>query len=161
MEIRDASIADLAGIVRIYNQAVTGGVATFDLEPATPEQRLEWFAQFGPENTLLVAADGDRLTGFAYYLPFRSKPAYAQTRETTIYVDEAWQGRGVGSALYEELIARARTRGLHSLIGVLGGDNPASAALHRKFGFEHVGHLREVGRKFGRWVDTNYYQKLL
>jgi L-amino acid N-acyltransferase len=161
MDIREAAQADLDEIVRIYNQAVTGGVATFDLEPVTVAHRQGWFEQFGPDNPLLVAAGDAGLTGFAYYLPFRAKPGYAMTRETTVYIDEACQRQGIGTALYRELIARARSQGLHTLIGVISGGNPASVELHLRFGFERVGQLREVGRKFGRWVDTDYYQLLL
>jgi L-amino acid N-acyltransferase len=97
VKIREAGRADLGEIVRIYNQAVEGGVATFDLEPVTVEQRSGWFDQFGTENPLLVAAADTGLMGFAYYLPFRAKPAYSQTRETTIYIDQVHCGRGVGS----------------------------------------------------------------
>lgn len=161
MKIRDATAEDLPEIVRIYNQAVAGGVATFDLEPVTLEQRREWFRQFGPENPILVADEGNGLSGFAYYLPYRAKAAYARTKETTIYVDEARHGRGVGSALYEALIARAVEGGVHVLLGVIGGDNPPSVALHKKFGFELVGRLHQVGRKFDEWVDTQFFQKTL
>lgn len=161
MEVRDATIGDLGEIVRIYNQAVVGGVATFDLVPVTVEERTPWFGQFSPENPLLVAEHAGGLAGFAYYLPYRAKAAYARTKETTIYIDEAHHRRGVGSALYEALIGRAEARGVHVLIGVLGGDNPASAALHEKFGFRRVGSLPEVGRKFDRWVDTHFYLRIL
>jgi L-amino acid N-acyltransferase len=99
--------------------------------------------------------------GFAYYLPYRSRPAYATTKESTIYVAPGQQRSGVASALYTQLFARARERGVHAMIAVLGDDNPASVALHRKFGFRFVGRLEQVGSKFGRWVDTQYFELLL
>ena len=161
MIVRPATPADLAKIVEIYNQAVTTSVATFDLEPTTVEARAGWFSQFDRENPLLVAEIDDEVAGFAYYLPYRTRPGYSTTKETTIYVDRKRQVSGVGSALYTALIEHARVHGVHVLLAVLGGDNPASVALHRKFGFVEVGRLREVGRKFGQWVDTAYYQLML
>lgn len=192
MRVRDAEIADLTRITEIYNQAIVETVATFDLETFEPEQRREWFAQFGPSRPILVCetaggresdeagdeataggADGGEATGgdagngagaiggYAYYLPHRPKPAYAHTKELTVYVDSAYRGRGIASALYSELIERARSQEVHVLIGILGGENEPSAALHRKFGFELAGRMPEVGRKFDRWVDTYTYVKIL
>lgn len=110
-----------------------------------------------------IGSDGDdaNILGFAYYLPYRAKPGYDATRETTVYVRAGIERRGVGSALYRELIRRAEAGGVHVLIAVLGGRNRASEALHRKFGFEQVGHCREVGRKFDQWVDTYTWQRIL
>jgi L-amino acid N-acyltransferase YncA len=159
--IREATESDLPALVRIYNWAVENTVATFDLEPLTIEQRRGWFAQFGAEYPLLVCEDAGRAVGYAYYLPYRHKPAYNATKETTIYIDPEYHKRGVGGLLYEELIERARKAKVHVLIAVLGGENPGSEALHKKFGFELVGHEREVGFKFGRWVDSYTFEKIL
>ncbi len=181
MQIRDARPDDLAAIIRIYNHYVESSVATFDIEPVTVEQRAEWFAQFGGEFPMLVceddadenggeageqggaagAGDGGNILGYAYYLPYRAKPGYDKTRETTVYVRAGIERIGAGSALYTELIRRAEAGGVHVLIAVLGGSNEASEALHRKFGFEQVGHCREVGRKFDQWVDTYTWQRIL
>lgn len=159
--VRSAELGDLPAIVTIYNYAVRETTATFDTEPVTVAGRSEWFAQFGGEHPLLVAESAGTVTGFAYYLPFRSRPAYGTSKESTIYVAPELHRRGVASALYAELLAVARSNGVHAMIAVLGGDNPASEALHRKFGFRFVGRLREVGRKFDRWVDTQYFELLL
>ena len=161
MQIRAATPDDLDAIVRIYNRAIINSVATFDLEPVTVSDRLDWFAQFGVEHPLLVCELDSDLAGYGYYLPYRLKPGYAQTKELTVYVDPSAHRGGIGTALYERLIATARGAGVHVLLGVLGGRNPASRALHLKFGFEEVGHLREVGRKFDAWVDTTFFQKIL
>jgi phosphinothricin acetyltransferase len=161
LSVRDALPADLPELVAIYNHAVVHTVATFDVEPFTVEQRQGWFAQFGAEHPLLVCETDSRIVGYACYLPYRAKPAYGRTKETTVYVAPGWQARGVGSALYEALCERARARGVHALLAVLAGDNPGSEALHRKFGFVAIGHLREVGHKFGAWVDTRYWEKIL
>ena len=163
--VRRAREEDLAPITAIYNHYVQHTVATFDLVPFRVEDRRAWFEQFDGNDSeghpLLVAEIDGRVVGYAYYLPYRPKAAYAHTKETTIYVDPQARGRGVGSALYSELIALARRAKIHTLIGVLGGENPESAALHRKFGFELVGTCREVGFKFGAWVDTFTYQLIL
>lgn len=161
MLVRDATRADLPAIVDIYNHEILTTAATFDLEPFTVEQRVDWFMQFGGEHPLLVCDHGGAVLGFAYYLPYRSKAAYDATKETTIYTHHRARRRGVGDRLYGELIERARRAGVHALIAVLGGDNPESRALHLKHGFAPVGHLRGVGRKFDAWVDTHYFEKLL
>lgn len=161
VSVRRARPEDLPATVEIYNQAVVDTVATFDLEPVTVEGRRKWFAQFGDHDPLWVAEIDRRIVGFAYYLPYRAKPAYAATKELTVYVDRAHHRRGVGRRLLETLVEHARSAGVHTLLAVLAGDNPGSAALHRAFDFEPVGHLRQVGRKFDEWVDTHYWQKLL
>jgi L-amino acid N-acyltransferase len=161
MRVRDATAADLRDILHIYNHAVEATVATFDVEPWREDERREWLAGFGGEHPLLVCEVDGQVVGFAYYQPYRPRRAYAATKETTIYVDPSSQRCGVGTALYRALIERARAHGVHALVGVLGGENPGSQALHRKLGFELVGHLREVGYKFDRWVDTYVYELLL
>jgi L-amino acid N-acyltransferase YncA len=159
--VRPASVSDLPSIVEIYNQSVTGSVATFDVDPVTVEGRAQWFAQFDAVNPMFVAELDGSVKASAYYLPFRAKAAYALTKEVTVYVDAAAHHRGIASTLYEHLITHARQHGVHALVGVLGGENPASAALHAKHGFELVGRLREVGRKFDRYVDTFYFELIL
>lgn len=159
--VRAAEARDLDAIVDIYNYAVRETTATFDTEPVTALGRREWFAQFGSEHPLLVAETASSVAGFAYYLPYRSRPAYRTSKESTIYVAPERHRQGIASALYAELFGRARANGVHAIVAVLGGDNPASEALHVKFGFRFVGRLREVGRKFDRWVDTQYYELLL
>ncbi len=161
MAVRPAIWDDLATIVDIYNHAITETVATFDTVPVTLAEREAWFEGFDIDNPLRVSEIDGIVGGFAYYLPYRAKPAYDLTRETTVYVSPRCRGRGVASELYAALIEHARRHGVHTLIAVIAGDNPASVALHRKFGFAQIGHLREVGHKFGAWVDTRYFQLLL
>jgi phosphinothricin acetyltransferase len=160
-EIRDATPADLPDILRITNDVIETSVATFDLKPFTLEEHQAWLDQFGEEHPLLVAEVKGTVRGFAYLLPYRLKPAYSRTKETSVYVEADSQRSGIGTALAEALIARARAAGVHALIAVLGGRNEASEALHRKLGFKMAGHLREVGYKFERWVDIYLYQKIL
>jgi phosphinothricin acetyltransferase len=161
MQVRRGTIEDLSAIAAIYNHAIEHGVATFDVEVVSAAERRVWFTQFDETHPLFVCESDGSVVGYAYYLPFRQKAAYARTKECTVYVAPDRHRRGVGSALYDVLVAHARAHEVHALIGVLGGDNPASAALHRKFGFIEVGHLREVGHKFGRYVDTHYFERVL
>lgn len=161
MHVRRGTADDLPAIAAIYNHSIEHGVATFDVDPVTLGERRAWFAQFDDAHPLFVCELERAVVGYAYYLPFRQKAAYALTKECTVYVAPEAHRRGVGSALYTALVAYARAQGIHALVGVLGGDNPASVALHRKFGFVEVGHLREVGHKFGRFVDTHYFELVL
>lgn len=161
MRVRPCTEDDLPAIAEIYNHAVEHTVATFDIEPVTLAERREWFRQFDATHPLFICGDRDRVVGYAYYLPFRPKAAYGLTKECTVYVAPDSQRQGIGTLLCEALVAHARAAGVHALISVLGGDNPGSEALHRRFGFTKVGQLREVGRKFDRFVDTHYWQKLL
>ncbi len=159
MSVRHATPRDLPAIVRIYNQAVATTTATFDLQPVTLEQRRAWFRQFDVDHPLLVDAVDDQVLGYAYYLPYRAKPGYATTKELSVYVEQAARGRGSGTGLVQALLSRAADRGVHVMVAVIGGDNPASTTMHHKLGFEEVGRLREVGYKFGRWLDTTFMQR--
>lgn len=161
MRIREAEESDLSEIIRIYNQAVVDTVATFDLVPWVADEQLAWFSNFGSDHPFYVAEGASGLLGYGYYAPFRSRAAYAGTKELSVYVDPRAFRLGVGSALYQRLIETARRRNVHVLLGIVGGENPSSRALHEKFGFVQVGAMRQVGRKFGQWVDVFIYQKIL
>lgn len=161
--VRRATTDDLGAIAAIYNHAIEHTVATFDVDKVTLAERRVWYAQFDDVHPLFVCdpVAGGAVAGYAYYLPFRQKAAYARTKECTVYVAPEAHRRGVGTALYTEIVAHARTHGVHALVAVLGGDNLGSAALHRKHGFVEVGRLREVGYKLGAYIDTHYFEFLL
>jgi L-amino acid N-acyltransferase len=99
--------------------------------------------------------------GFGSLSPYRDRPAYRTTVEDSVYVDRAQQGRGVGRALLAELVHLAELHGFHAVMGRIAGGHEASIALHRSLGFEQVGHEREVGRKFGQWLDVVVMERLL
>ena len=162
MNIRPAQPADLPEIVDIYNDAILHTTATFDLVAKELPERAVWFAQFDSQHPIFVAAgeDGDVL-GFAYYLPYRARAGYAGTKEVTVYVAENARRRGVASQLYERLIQHATASGVHVLIAAIGDNNPQSSALHERFGFASAGVQREVGFKFGRWIDMHVYHRIL
>ena len=106
----------------------------------------------------LVADEAGEVIGFAYATQFRDRPAYAYTCENSIYVRSDQVGRGIGRVLLTGLIDRAREAGFRQMIGVIGGGEPASVALHAVLGFEEAGRMKSVGFKFGRWLDTVYMQ---
>lgn len=159
-EIRPARADDLTAVAAIYNVEVEGGVGTFDTEPKGPEHFAPRLTRADPGDVFLVAEDAGSVVGFAYSGSFRPRPAYAGTRETSIYLASAARGRGVGRALYAALLARLDEAGVHTTMAVVALPNDASEALHRSLGFERVGVLREVGRKRDRWVDTAWWQRL-
>lgn len=159
--VREGHIDDLPDLLSIYNQAVVETSATFDLEPQTLEQRREWFARYGGDHPLLVAEDERGVLGYATLSQFRPKPAYGNTVESSVYVDERCRGQGVGMALMQELLRRAAALGYHCVLAGVVAGNEGSVRLHRKLGFQHVGCLREVGFKFGRWHDVHWYELFL
>src|SRR5207237_142049 len=120
-----------------------------------------WLAEHAGVHPALVALESGQVVGFGALSPFRHRPAYATTVEDSVYVDRTWQGRGIGRQLLRDLVRLATEHGFHAMIGRIGGHNEASIALHRRCGFELVGVEREVGRKFGRWIDVVEMQRLL
>ena len=158
--LRPATAADLPAMAGIYNDAVLHSVATFDVEPQPPEHFADRVASTRPGDHVVVAEDGGRLVGMAYAVTYRPRPAYDGTRETSIYLAPEARGRGLGRALYDELLRRVDADGIHVCLAVIAQPNAASEALHTALGFEPVGTLREVGRKFDRWVDTAWWQRV-
>ncbi len=159
--IRGARVEDLRAINDIYNHEVLHSIATLDLDPMSPESRRAWFARFDQENPLFVAEQDGAVVGYAYYHNFRERPGYRITRESSVYVARTHRGMGIARALYAELLRRARAGGIHSMIAVIGGSNPASERLHAALGFARIGVLREAGEKFGARHDVQIWQALL
>ncbi len=160
--IRPATRDDVPGILAILNDAIVNTTASWHHEPRTPEQQRAWFDAKRAEGwpVLVAAADGD-IAGFATFGQFRPLTGYRFTVEHSVYVAPAHRRRGIARRLLEELIAEARRRGLHVLIGGTAADNDASILLHERLGFERVAHLREVGEKFGRRLDLVFFQLVL
>jgi phosphinothricin acetyltransferase len=164
--IRLVERGDAAGIRAIHNHYVTESTALFDMVPRTLDDQVQWIDEHSGGHPAVVATargeDGtDRVVGFGSLSPFRSRPAYATTVEDSVYLLEDYQGRGVGRMVLEELIRLAGLHGFHSVIARIAGNNDGSIALHAACGFELVGTEREVGRKFGRWLDVVEMQRLL
>ena len=162
--IRAARLSDAEGIRQIYNEEVLNGTSTFDIEPRSLAVQQSWLQDRSGVHAVLVATpdrDDDTVVGFASLSPFHSRPAYNTTVENSVYVHVDHRGKGVGRALLVELIALAQSHGFHTVIARVSGKNEASVAAHRSAGFEVIGVEREVGRKFGRWLDVTVMQLML
>lgn len=158
---RFAATRDLPSLSRIYNHYVTQTAITFDVEPTTPEQRQHWldgFSADGRHRCLVAEIDGE-VCGYACSGRFRAKAAYDTTVEVSVYLDPDANGKGLGTSLYRELFAGLRETDLHRAVGIITLPNAASIALHRRFGFESIGVLHEVGRKFDRYWDVEWFEK--
>ncbi|MEZ5288223.1 MAG: N-acetyltransferase family protein [Vicinamibacterales bacterium] len=150
-------------ILAILNDAIANSTALWDYALRPPESMEAWFdakARGGYPVLGITDASG-HLAGFASYGPFRAWPAYKYTVEHSVYVHRDHRGRGVGRALVEAVVARARAQGYHNVIAGIEASNAASRALHLALGFEYCGVVRHAGFKFGRWLDLELYQRLL
>jgi phosphinothricin acetyltransferase len=154
VKVRDADPADLPRIAAIYDEQVHAAISTFDPEPRPMSYGDARLASTEPGDHVLVADSGSGVVGYAYSSSYRPRPAYARTREVSVYLDATARGQGLGRLLYDELLARLRGDGVHQVLAVIALPNDASEALHRACGFERVGLLPEVGWKFDRWIDT-------
>jgi phosphinothricin acetyltransferase len=161
--IRHGRQDDLIAITVLYNHYIENTAITFDIDPYTVEQREPWLAQFSVtgRHQLFVMADDTQLLGFAYSSLFRTRPAYAQSVETTIYLDEKAHGQGRGTKLHQALLHSLEREDIHRAYAAITLPNPASVALHRKLGYSQVGHFHEVGFKFGRYWDVAWLEKKL
>jgi L-amino acid N-acyltransferase len=170
--VRDASTDDVPGILAIYNDVIATSTAVYRDDPATLDDRLQWFnarqAQSYPVLVALgaaasaeAAADDTGILGFASYGDFRSWPGYRFSVEHTVHIRADQRGRGVGTLLMRALIQRAIEQRKHVMIGGVDADNEASLRFHERLGFQRAAHLRQVGMKFGRWLDLVFVQRIL
>jgi phosphinothricin acetyltransferase len=159
--VRAATPDDLGRLTAIYNHYIGDGAITFDIDPVTPDERRSWYAAHtsGAGHRLVVAEDATGVVGYAGTGPFRAKRAYDTTVETTIYIAPEALGRGIGRALYAALFEALAGEDVHRAVAGITLPNPASLALHRRFGFREVGVFRENGRKFGRYWDVMWLER--
>lgn len=161
--IRAASDADIPAITAIYNDAVANTVAVWNDDIVDEENRRSWLQGYQvPGTCALVAEDAaGALLGYATYGEFRHYDGFRHTVENSIYVDGTRRAGGVGTALMQALIEHARDNGKHVMVAAIEGGNTASIRLHAKVGFEECGTVRQVGTKFGRWLDMTLMQLML
>lgn len=157
--VRPARAGDAAAVAEIWNAIIETTAITFTTDPKTTEALAADIAARGP--AFQVAEADGQVIGFATYFPFRGGPGYARTMEYSINLRADARGRGAGRALVSALEDVARTRGVHSLIGGVSGENPGALAFHERMGFAQIARLPEVGFKFGRWMDLVLMQKFL
>lgn len=160
--IRNAQAGDAAVISQIYNHYVAGTTITFEEEPVSTDEmaRRMQAVQAAGLPWLVTEIDGV-VVGYAYATKWKERSAYRYSVESTVYLSADSHGRGLGMALYDELLAALAASGVHVVIGGIAQPNPASVALREKLGFARVAMFREVGRKFDRWIDVGYWERVL
>lgn len=154
MRIRPATTNDAAAITAIYNQAVAGSTASFDLEPKTVEDRLSWLANRRSRHAVLVAEDDSAVVAWGALSPYSERAAYDATAEISVYVNADHARQGLGRALSLALLDVAAREGLHSVLARICTENTGSISMVESLGFTEAGTMHEVGRKFGRWLDV-------
>ena len=159
--IRQAAAADLPFIAAVMNHYIATSTCTFHLEPRTAEEYAAWFRDRTDSHPVTVAQVDGAAAGFAYLSPWRPREAYRRSVEGSVYVHPERHRRGIGRALLADLVERARSLGHRTLIGGACTEAEASLALQRALGFRTVGVLKEVGYKFGRWLDVEHTQLML
>ena len=160
--LRLATEADLPAINDIYNYYVVRSTCTYQTEHETLEDRRAWFRDHPADKYPVIVAERDgEVIGWGSLSKFRPRAAYAPTVEASIYIRHDCHRHGLGRMIMLDLIERARAIGFHSIIGGASADQTASVALQERLGFQRVGYLKEVGYKFGRWLDVVYMQLML
>jgi L-amino acid N-acyltransferase YncA len=160
--IRPARETDLPDILDIYNHVILHTTAVYSYRPHTLDMRKAWYDDKVRDGyPIFVAEDAGRVVGLSTYGPFRAWPAYKYSVENSVYVAADQRGKGIARLLMTPLIDAARARNYHAVIAGIDATNEASLRLHRSFGFEEVAHFREVGYKFGRWLDLKFLELVL
>ena len=159
--IRPAGQDDLPRILSIYNHEVLHSTATYDTQPRTEEEHAQWFAHHDAAHPVLVAAARSTVYGWASLSRWSDRPAYDSSVEVSVYVAKEHRGKGIGRKLLAALVEEGRAHGHHALLGRISADNTVSIRLHEALGFSVVGLLKEVGFKFGRWLDVSIMELLL
>jgi phosphinothricin acetyltransferase len=162
MHARLATHEDDEAIRAIYNVEVETSTVTFDLVPRSPDDQWSWLANRSGAHAVIVAEEDDgTIVGFGSLSPYKQRPAYSTSVEDSVYVHQDHQGKGIGKLLLTELVDVATTHGFHAMFARIVGGHQSSIGLHKALGFELVGTEREVGRKFGKWLDVSIMQRLL
>jgi phosphinothricin acetyltransferase len=160
--IRLAALADAESVAAIYNHYILHTAVTFEEQVISADEMSARIAEvISTSLPWLVLEQDGCAAGYAYAARWKGRSAYRFSVESTIYLAPGKVGRGFGTALYRALMAELKQKGLHAVIGGITLPNPASVALHERFGLRKAGEFREVGRKFGRWVDVGYWQAVL
>ena len=160
IQVRPATGADAEAIARIYGHYVANTTISFEEQAVPPSEMAQRIDEvLSASLPWLVAEHDGRVVGYAYAGKWKGRCAYRHSVESSVYVDPALTGRGIGRRLYQVLLELLRERSIHVVIGGIALPNAASVALHEAMGFSKVAHFREVGYKFGQWIDVGYWQK--
>jgi phosphinothricin acetyltransferase len=162
INIRPAAEADLSQMLDIYNEVIANTTAVFQYDPHTLESRREWFQKKNEDrHPVFVADENGVIVGYSTFGAFRNWQAYQYSVENSVYVKADHRGKGISKLLLQPLIDAAKQMGMHTIIAGIVADNEVSLALHKQFGFFEVAHFKEVGYKFGRWLDLKFLQLML
>ena len=162
INIRTATENDLPAILVIYNHIILNTTAIYQYQPQTMEMRKAWYdTRMKDGHPFFVAESEGQIVGFSTYGHFRAWPAYKYTVENSVYVSADQRGKGIGKLLILPLISTAANNNLHAIIASVDASNEVSLRLHKSFGFEEVAHFKQVGYKFGRWLDLKFLELLL
>ncbi len=162
IKIRDYKTIDCPSILTIINDAILNSTALYDYQPRTLATQEAIFEEKLEKGFPVIVAEMNReVVGFGYYSEFRFREAYKFTVEHSVYANKNYIGKSIGKLLLTELIKRAKTQNLHTMIGVIDSENKNSIDFHKKFGFEEVGFIKESGYKFDRWLHSVFVQKML
>jgi phosphinothricin acetyltransferase len=158
--IRAVLDKDITAIVDIYNYYIEETIVTFEEKTITTDDMHKRITKIAGDNLPWLVAEDDsgRVIGYAYACKWRERFAYRFSVEVTVYLSSNHAKQGLGTKLYTELFDELKSRDIHTVIGGISLPNPASIALHEKFGLKQVAHFKEVGFKFGQWIDTGYWQ---
>lgn len=161
MLIRDATVDDASAVQAIYAPVVIATVISFEESAPSIEEMAGRIAAYAGDYPFLVAEREGRVVGYAYGSRHRDRASYRFSADVAVYVAEAARGTGVGGALYRRLLPALAERGAHAVFAGITLPNAGSVRLHESVGFEPVGVYREVGFKFGRWLDVGWWQRRL
>jgi phosphinothricin acetyltransferase len=159
IEIRDAEQKDVGHILEIVNDAILNTTANYDYHPHDLDQQMQWYENLKSSGMPVIVAEADgEVIAFASYGSFRTKEGYKYSIEHSIYIQQSYRGKGIGSKLLDILIDRAKEQGFHTMVGVIDYDNKSSIHFHEKAGFIQTGILHEIGYKFDRFLDIVFMQ---
>jgi phosphinothricin acetyltransferase len=158
---RKAELSDVDAITEIYNEAILTTTATFDTEPKSVAERLQWFQLHDKRHPIYVAVLDGKVVGWISLSKWSDRSAYNDTGETSFYVKSESRGQGIGTTLIQTMIKEAQQLKYHTIIARIAGESDVSLHVHANFGFVQVGILKEVGRKFGKLLDVHILQKML
>lgn len=161
LTIRNAEISDAEQIMHIYNQEIQYSLSTLDLTPKSIQEQKQWIEKHSGAYSTIVGEITDEIVGFAAISKYRDRAAYASTVEDSIYINTKYRGHGLGRILLTQLISETRALGFHAMIARIVSKNQPSIKLHKNLGFEFIGREKEVGRKFGKWLDVDLYELIL
>lgn len=159
--IRPATVDDVPVITDIYNHAILNTTATFDSEIKSLDDRIQWFRDHQPRHPVLISEEDGMLTGFASLSRWSDRCAYEGTVEVSVYIHHEYRGRGTGKRLLEILILEGEKAGFHNLISRISEGNLTSIHIHELMGFQHIGVMKQAGKKFGKFLDVHFMQKII